>query len=239
MATELICERCGGRGALVKSKRGYELVSWSLYYAFVASLMLATITNAKGADAGPVMSLLFGAWLLHVLFRFVTTRKVCPSCGAAKTMLPVESPQGQKLLREFSSTATDEGQVTVPTPRRWLRLIAAAVPLAAFAASVVWGVSFDPTPTQACYRFARNVIKEQTGGAHPDTVQEVTRLTPGAEAAEEKIAGACISGATAIRESKGRAVYVKFLDCIRDAESERSLQSCLAQVADHSKTAQE
>lgn len=238
MPTELICERCGARGPLVKSKRGYEAVSWVLFYGFVALLSVNVLIGGWAPDdllwvqrASANLGIgLFGAWALHVLFRWLTGKEVCPTCGAAKAAIPADSPRGQTLVRQFSASADKEDPATA-RPRGWSRPLAAAVPLAAFAAAIVWSVNFDPAPREACYRFARNVVNRQTGGDHPDVEQQVARFSKDADAAEEKIAHTCIRSAKEARDAWGRVGYVRFLDCARNSDAWENLQRCADQIA--------
>lgn len=110
-AMSQVCTRCHSPGDAVNVKRSYVAISWILFGLFVLCVagqvgMIittpASLRNEPGWSTGfvgPTQSF-FVAWLAHVAFRAFTSRTICPSCGAASTMVPAASPRGRQLLGE-------------------------------------------------------------------------------------------------------------------------------------------
>lgn len=236
-ATDLICDRCGSRKPPVRNKRGYEWTSWALFYGFTATLVLNLVLERAAAEhpnplpgdtellrlsSNLVVSFL-GAWLLHIVFRRVTAHWVCKDCSNSKTMIPLESPMGQRLAAEFPA-ATENEESPSRRPARWLRPLAASIPLLAVAGTAV-AHQMDPAPRDSCARFARKMVSAQANG---DLVFE---LSKDAEFAETETTRNCIDSARKAREAWGRDGYVRFLDCASQSDSQSALQACTDEIA--------
>lgn len=105
-----VCTTCYSAGEPARRKRGYALVSWILFGLFILcavgqiAMILATpeqVRSEPGWSTGwqePTFVFFWG-WVIHVVFRAMTARSVCPSCNAAGAMVPATSPRGEELLR--------------------------------------------------------------------------------------------------------------------------------------------
>jgi hypothetical protein len=231
---ELICERCGAGGPSKTTRKGYGLISWVLFYLLTADIVLQFLgppeTPAQVSDANSILGVLFVAWLAHLAFRMVTTRKVCPSCEKPKTMIPLESPQGQKLAQELKATPPKTESKGDERPRKWRRVLGIMAPLAAIIGAGVWTSVFDPPPTQDCFKFYNRAVEAQLS---PDTkadpvVKDVVLLRN--QAAQDKFIEDCRQAAIQLRHARGRVVYLDFLKCIRGASTAQGLQSCVSGV---------
>lgn len=232
MTTEsLICDRCGTLGPERVTKKGFELISWMLFWGGCVSVYVAFIWPAGLRDRAGIENqntLICGfaaAWLIHVMFRLVTRRRGCPGCGLPKTMIPLDSPVGSKLQRSFESNSDSlPKKVSQPTGRRWLRVAGLGVPALLFV-PVFWWANNHPSPRQTCARFARNVADE-VGGVEAKIFSPKTY-----DASVDKMENACIDGALAVKETRGHDAYMTFLNCIKEAISQTGLEACIAEQA--------
>lgn len=88
---EKICRNCGRVGKEKKQVRGTLSMELSLW---ILGLILLIIPPLGG------LILVFA--LFYSLYRLVAPRAViCPSCKLENSMIPIDSPMGQKLLQEF------------------------------------------------------------------------------------------------------------------------------------------
>jgi len=76
MAKELICPNCGYRGKPKRVTKG----------SFVLEIFLWIILIVPG--------------VLYSLWRLTSKQEQCPQCGAIN-MVPLNSPRGRKLIKEF------------------------------------------------------------------------------------------------------------------------------------------
>ena len=87
---EKICKNCGRVGKGKSKVRGTLSMELSLWILGLVLLILPPLG---------VLVLIFA--LFYSLYRLVAQRAVvCPSCELENSMIPLDSPVGQKLLRE-------------------------------------------------------------------------------------------------------------------------------------------
>jgi hypothetical protein len=80
---EYICQSCGTIGKPTKSTKGSIFIEIILWLAFI------------------VPGLIYSIW------RLTTRQRVCRSCGSA-SVIPINTPMGQKLAREMRQSAAQE-----------------------------------------------------------------------------------------------------------------------------------
>lgn len=76
----MICTQCGGHGhpkRVTKGSMGIELILWICFI---------------------VPGVIYSVWRLTSKF------DACPYCGAAQSMIPLNSPRGAKLSRELGAS---------------------------------------------------------------------------------------------------------------------------------------
>ncbi|MBP5404001.1 MAG: hypothetical protein J6Y17_02800 [Elusimicrobiaceae bacterium] len=94
---EKICKNCGRVGKEKKQVRGTLSMELSLW---ILGLILLIIPPLGG------LILIFA--LFYSLYRLVAPKAViCPSCKLENSMIPMDSPMGQKLLQEFKDKQDD------------------------------------------------------------------------------------------------------------------------------------
>lgn len=75
---DFICENCGKRDTPNKMQKGSLLIEIILWLIFI------------------IPGLIYSFWRMSTKFN------ACPSCKK-DTMIPIDSPKGQKLLKEYSN----------------------------------------------------------------------------------------------------------------------------------------
>lgn len=77
-STDAICTACGFRGYAKSHTKGSLAIEVILWLAFI------------------IPGLIYSIW------RLITQQEVCPNCKTP-AMIPVASPRGQQLLKEYST----------------------------------------------------------------------------------------------------------------------------------------
>lgn len=86
--SNLICTNCGNQAKSVSKAKGslwIEIMLW--------------IASALGGYY--IASIFYPVGLIYSIYRLLTKAKVCSKCSASN-LIPVNTPQGQKLVEGFS-----------------------------------------------------------------------------------------------------------------------------------------
>jgi len=118
MRKQMLCKNCGFVGAPKKKAKGSFKVELSLLLLPVLIFIIYFIQYREEyglsfedflilASCDPnIVPVLDGSFalfwtmaLIYAIWRFMTKRPICPSCGAENCFLPVDSPIGRSLLQ--------------------------------------------------------------------------------------------------------------------------------------------
>lgn len=100
---EKICKDCGYRGSAkkqAKGKFGNEVALWLLGILFLLIFL-------------PVGILILAVGILYSLYRmFAPCDKICPQCSHSNTMIPIDSPIGQQMIKNFQIKGDGKNEKT-------------------------------------------------------------------------------------------------------------------------------
>lgn len=98
-----ICKDCGYQGKSKKKAKGNMGNEISLW---VLAIILFVLFPPVGIVVGVVA-------VLYSLYRMVAPcEKVCPQCSHKDTMIPLDSPVGEQMAKQFSSKEKQEERET-------------------------------------------------------------------------------------------------------------------------------
>ncbi len=98
-----ICKDCGYQGKSKKKAKGTMGNEISLW---VLAIILFVLFPPVGIVVGVVA-------VLYSLYRMVAPcEKVCPQCSHKDTMIPLDSPVGEQMAKQFSSKEKQEEKET-------------------------------------------------------------------------------------------------------------------------------
>lgn len=98
-----VCTHCYTEGNPLVRKRGYGAVTWALFIMFFIGF--TTLLMAGGDDQlGPAIWGIFLLGVVHAIFRSMSAKQLCPSCGSTDPMIPIESPRARELLAGRASS---------------------------------------------------------------------------------------------------------------------------------------
>ena len=97
---EKICTNCNHIGNEVRI----------VYYPVVAPVFLLVIGVllfpylASVSVLGAITTLAWSAFGIFTLLKFMETKEECPSCKKKRTMIPLDTPRAQELIKEHNLT---------------------------------------------------------------------------------------------------------------------------------------
>jgi prepilin-type processing-associated H-X9-DG protein len=128
MANESVCKNCGSvmiPKNMAKGKGSTECMLWLLPVILAVPLYIYQTEGGIDkvfafATSSYLAYQLFGFWwfiaFIYSLWRFFSKRPVCTKCGAEKCFIPVDTPEGQKKIKEQGITNSSSSSTSQMNP---------------------------------------------------------------------------------------------------------------------------